>query len=77
MGSLPISSSFLDFIGPTLLEEEELPVPTKMAALVSKGRWQHLHTARIYLDTSLQALAATTLPSAFQRPFKLPLGIFL
>ena len=31
--------------------------------LVTKGRWQHLHTARIYLDTGLQALAAVKLPS--------------
>eukprot|EP00435_Cladocopium_sp_Y103_P024382 s733_g6.t1 len=32
--------------------------------LVSKGRWQHVHTARIYLDTGLQALAAISLPTA-------------
>ena len=30
--------------------------------LVTKGRWQHVHTARIYLDTGLQALAAVNLP---------------
>ena len=30
--------------------------------LVSKGRWAHVHTARLYLDTGLQALAAITLP---------------
>ena len=32
--------------------------------LVSKGRWQHVHTARIYLDTGLQALATLTLPDS-------------
>ena len=37
---------------------------TSLDMLVSKGRWQHVHTARIYLDTGLQALATLTLPEA-------------
>eukprot|EP00438_Fugacium_kawagutii_P022997 Skav216830 [mRNA] locus=scaffold2314:115102:115962:+ [translate_table: standard] len=32
--------------------------------LVSRGRWAHVQTARLYLDTGLQALAAITLPVA-------------
>eukprot|EP00435_Cladocopium_sp_Y103_P011561 s1897_g3.t1 len=32
--------------------------------LVTKGRWQHVSTARLYLDTGLQALVALTLPPA-------------
>jgi hypothetical protein len=32
--------------------------------LVTKGRWQHVATARVYLDTGLQALVALTLPPA-------------
>ena len=32
--------------------------------LVTKGRWQHVTTARVYLDTGLQALATLTLPQA-------------
>ena len=32
--------------------------------LVTKGRWQHIHTARIYLDTGLQALATLQIPTA-------------
>eukprot|EP00435_Cladocopium_sp_Y103_P014954 s2049_g3.t1 len=34
--------------------------------LVTKGRWQHVSTARIYLDTGLQALTAFSLPPAAQ-----------
>ena len=34
--------------------------------LVTRGRWQHVHTARIYLDTGLQALATLKIPSAAQ-----------
>ena len=34
--------------------------------LVSKGRWQHVHTARIYLDTGLQALSTISLPAVAQ-----------
>ena len=32
--------------------------------LVTKGRWAHVNTARIYLDLGLQALTTLTLPSA-------------
>lgn len=32
--------------------------------LVKKGRWQHVATARVYLDTGLQALMTLTLPTA-------------
>ena len=31
--------------------------------LVTKGRWQQVSTARLYLDTGLQALVALTLPA--------------
>lgn len=34
--------------------------------LVSRGRWAHVQTARLYLDTGLQALASITLPAAAQ-----------
>ena len=34
--------------------------------LVSRGRWQQVSTARIYLDTGLQALSSLTLPEASQ-----------
>eukprot|EP00435_Cladocopium_sp_Y103_P028720 s438_g7.t1 len=34
--------------------------------LVTKGRWQHVSTARLYLDTGLQALTTLTLPQAAQ-----------
>ena len=32
--------------------------------LLAKGRWQHIATARLYLDQSLQELAALTIPMA-------------
>eukprot|EP00438_Fugacium_kawagutii_P019751 Skav205106 [mRNA] locus=scaffold2918:217741:218553:- [translate_table: standard] len=35
--------------------------------LVTRGRWQHIATARIYLDTALQALMAFSLPPATHR----------
>eukprot|EP00438_Fugacium_kawagutii_P014155 Skav213268 [mRNA] locus=scaffold2944:31681:35312:+ [translate_table: standard] len=31
--------------------------------LVSRGRWAHVQTARLYLDTGMQALAAISLPA--------------
>eukprot|EP00435_Cladocopium_sp_Y103_P072274 s233_g39.t1 len=40
--------------------------------LVTKGRWQHLHTARVYLDTGLQALATLQLPTASPHASKQP-----
>lgn len=30
--------------------------------LLAKGRWQHIATARLYLDQALQELAAITIP---------------
>eukprot|EP00438_Fugacium_kawagutii_P017413 Skav229252 [mRNA] locus=scaffold2154:303067:303867:+ [translate_table: standard] len=36
-------------------------------ALITKGRWQHMSTARIYLDQGLQSLACVTLPPTTQR----------
>eukprot|EP00438_Fugacium_kawagutii_P002577 Skav219265 [mRNA] locus=scaffold1380:77928:89294:- [translate_table: standard] len=33
-------------------------------ALVTKGRWQHVATARLYLDQGLQSLSAATQPAA-------------
>lgn len=35
--------------------------------LVTKGRWQHVTTARLYLDQGLQSLAQIALPQATQR----------
>eukprot|EP00438_Fugacium_kawagutii_P014672 Skav232093 [mRNA] locus=scaffold2353:79110:79919:+ [translate_table: standard] len=37
-------------------------------SLVTTGRWQHVATARLYLDTALQSLVSMTLPTA-ARPF--------
>ena len=45
--------------------------------LVSKGRWQHLHTARIYLDTGLQALTSLTLPAASHPCLQAAIRFFL
>ena len=45
--------------------------------LVSKGRWQHLHTARIYLDTGLQALTSLTLPTASHPCLQAAIRFFL
>ena len=63
---LPICSSPMVSTNHIHYVEGEPPAPTKTACrctLVTKGRWQHLHTARIHLDNGLQALAAVKLPS--------------
>lgn len=46
-------------------------------ALVARGRWQHVHTARIYLDTGLQALATLTLPPTSHHKVRLATQHFL
>ena len=36
--------------------------------LLAKGRWQHIATARLYLDQALQELAAITISNAIWTP---------
>ena len=43
--------------------------------LVTKGRWQHVHTARLYLDTGLQALAQLQHPPT-SRPLLRQMALF-
>lgn len=38
--------------------------------LVTKGRWLHLSTARIYLDCGSQSLIQLTLPSSSKAPVR-------
>ena len=45
--------------------------------LVSAGRWQHVSTARLYLDTGLQALIALSLPRESDRFLRQAVATFL
>ena len=40
--------------------------------LLSKGRWQHIATARLYLDQALQELAAISIPMESEPSFAQP-----
>ena len=48
-----------------------------MDMLVTQGRWQHLPTARIYIDAGVQAMTQITLPTSAQTRCKAMRAFFI